>query len=297
MLFKNAYIYRLAQPFELTADALGDELAAHAFVPCTGIKPSSFGWISPLGEVENAPLVHEEAGSLLICARREEKVVPPSALNEAIAERAAKLEAVERRKIRRNEKQSLKDNALAELLPRALPRAKQILGYISPGDELLVIGTSAASEAERFIDCLRDSLGSFPVTTPQVKSRPSDVFTNWLLNRKLPDHFTLGDQCDLMDPEDTSTVTCRRQDLATAEVRHHIEAGKMCTRIGLRWHGDLSFAIDRDLALKQIKVATNDDDAEDTDPVARLSAAFADTSLEFSRLLPALFTALGGETR
>lgn len=297
MLFKNAYIYRLAQPFELTADALGDELAAHAFVPCTGIKPSSFGWISPLGEVENAPLVHEEAGSLLICARREEKVVPPSALNEAIAERAAKLEAVESRKIRRNEKQSLKDNALAELLPRALPRAKQILGYISPGDELLVIGTSAASEAERFIDCLRDSLGSFPVTTPQVKSRPSDVFTNWLLNRKLPDHFTLGDQCDLMDPEDTSTVTCRRQDLATAEVRHHIEAGKMCTRIGLRWHGDLSFAIDRDLALKQIKVATNDDDAEDTDPVARLSAAFADTSLEFSRLLPALFTALGGETR
>ena len=99
-----------------------------------------------------------------------------------------------------------------------------------------------------------------------------------------------------MDPEDTSTVTCRRQDLATGEIRQHIEAGKICTRIGLRWHGDLKFAIDRDLALKQIKVESSDDDTEDDDdPIARLDAAFVNMTLEFSRMLPALFEALGGE--
>ncbi len=297
MLFKNAFVYRLSQPFEAGADALAEQLAENAFVPCSGTRPSSFGW-TPVLDIEDAPLVHEVAGCFLLKAKREDKVVPPSALNEALAERVEKLETLEGRKLRAKERRGLKENTLADLLPRALSRSKQILGYISPKDELLVIGTSTASEAELFIDCLRDSLGSFPVSIPQVKSKPTDVFTHWLMHRKLPDAFGLGDQCDLLDPEDTSTVTCRRQDLTSSEVRGHVEAGKICTRIGLRWYGDMSFSIDRDLALKQIKVESSDDDTEyDEDPVASLDAAFANMSLEFSRLLPALFEALGGETR
>lgn len=297
MLFKNAYIYRLTRPFELTANALNDKLSATKFVPCSGLRPSSFGWVPPLGDVESACYVHEVAGCLLLSARREDKVIPPSALNEAVAERVEKLEAMEGRRLRSKDKQNLKDSALAELLPRALSRSKQIMGYVSPRDRLLVIGTATASEAEMFIDCLRASLNSFPVAAPQVKSKPSDVFTRWLMQRKLPEPFALGDQCDLLDPEDTSTVTCRRQDLATGEIRTHLEAGKICTRIGLRWHGDLKFSVDRDLALKQIKTETSNDDApEDEDPVARLDAAFANMSLEFGRLIPALFETLGGET-
>ncbi|MCB1693848.1 MAG: recombination-associated protein RdgC [Pseudomonadales bacterium] len=296
MLFKNAYIYRLTHAFDYTHEALEEHLATRAFVPCAGARASSFGWISPVPEIDDGPFSHEVAGAILLKAKREDKIVPPSALNDAIVERVRKLESAEGRPLRAKEKQGLKEVALAELLPRALPRSKQVMGYISPRDRLLVIGTSASSEAEMFIDCLRDSFSSFPVTIPQVKSKPSDAFTHWLLHRKLPEPFSLGDQCDLMDPEDTSTVTCRRQDLATGEIRQHIEAGKICTRIGLRWHGDLKFAIDRDLALKQIKVESSDDDTEDDDdPIARLDAAFVNMTLEFSRMLPALFEALGGE--
>ena len=166
MLFKNACIYRLTRPFELSADELNDKLGNDAFVPCSGLRPSSFGWISPLAGVEAAPFVHEVAGSLLLTARREDKIVPPSALNDAIAERVKKLEVAEGRNLRASEKRSLKDGALAELLPRALPRSKQVMGYISPRDRLLVIDTSSNTEAEMFIDCLRGSLETFAVTTP-----------------------------------------------------------------------------------------------------------------------------------
>lgn len=297
MLFKNACIFRLARPFDFSAEELDEKLADTRFVPCSGLRPSSFGWVSPLGDRQGAPLVHEGAGAMLLCARREDKVIPPSALNEAVAERVQKLQAAEGRRLHGKEKQSLKESALAELLPRALPRSKLIMGYISPNDRLVVIGTATSSEAEMFIDCLRSSLGTFAVATPQVKAKPSDAFTRWLMQRKLPAPFALGDQCDLFDPEDTSTVTCRRQDLATSEIRAHLEAGKICTRIGLRWQGDLKFAVDRDLAFKQIKTeASNDDAPQDEDPVTRLDAAFANMSLEFSRLIPALFSALGGET-
>ena len=305
MLFKNAIVYRLAKPFQYTSDEFVQLLYARSFVPCSGLKPSSFGWVSPLGnsgapgsEEEEPPLVHVVGGCYLLSARREDKVIPASALNEAMLAKVRKIEAVEDRKLRAKEKLNIKDNTLAELLPRALARSKHILGYISPADNLLVIGTAAPSEAEMFINCLRDSIGSFSVMPPQVKQKPQDVFTHWLLHRKLPDNFTLGDQCDLVDIEDSSTITCRRQDLDTREIRSHIEAGKVCTRIGLRWRGDLRLAVDKDLTLKQIKLESHDDDIpEDEDAIAKLDAAFVSMTLEFARFLPELFSALGGETK
>jgi recombination associated protein RdgC len=235
---------------------------------------------------------------MLMCARREEKVIPASALNEAILEKVSKIEAIEDRKLRGKERQNIKDNTLAELLPRALAKSKQVMGYISPSDDLLVVGTSMSSEAEMFINCVRDSIGSFSVVPPQIRQKPTEVFTHWLLQRNLPDNFALGDQCDLLDIEDTSTVTCRRQDLDTREIRSHIEAGKICTRLGIRWRGDLKLAVDKELGLKQIKLESlNDDAIEDEDPIAKLDAAFVNMTLEFSRFLPELFSALGGEHR
>ncbi len=295
MLFKNAMVYRLTRPFAPSSEEFVDLLNNRSFVPCAGMRPSSFGWVSPLGDIEDAPLMHEVAGCYLLCARREEKVIPTSALNEMVLEKVAKLEGVEARKIRGKEKQSIRENALAELLPRALAKSKQVLGYISPKDNLLVIGTSTPAEAEMFINCIRDSIGSFSVTPPQVKRQPQEMFTHWLLHRKMPEDFSLGDQCDLLDIEDTSAVSCRRQDLDTQEIRSHIEAGKICTRLGIRWH-DLRLAVDKDLGLKQIKLENlNDDQIEDEDPIAKLDAAFVNMTLEFARFLPALFDAFGGE--
>ncbi len=298
MLFRNAFIYRLTKPFPLTGEELMTNLASRSFTPCSGIRPSSFGWLPPLGEgEEEAPLVHEVAGCFLLCGRREDKIVPASALNEAVAERVRKIETVEGRKLNARERLNLRDDSLAALLPRALPRSKQVPGYLSPGDNLLVVGTSVAAEAELFLNCLRDSIGELSVVPPQIRAKPEDTFTQWLLTRKLPEHFALGDQCDLLDKEDGATVNCRRVDLASSEIRAHLETGKQCVRLGIRWHGDLRVTVDKDLTLKQIKLESSDDALDDSDDaIARLDAAFAHMTLEFARFLPALFKALGGET-
>lgn len=297
MLFKNAYVYRITSRYDLSSEELEQQLEKCLFKPCSGIRPSSFGWVPPLGDPEGS-LIHEVSLSILLCARREDKIVPASALADVLAEKVDRVEQLEGRKIRAKEKQRLKEDAMAELVPRALPRSKQIQGYINPADKLLVVGTSSAQEAELFINCLRESLGSFAVVPPQVKSKPSDIYTHWINTRKLPENFSLGDACDLVDPEDGATVTCRKQDLASQEVRSHIEAGKICTKIGLRWHHDLSVTVDKDIALKQIKVESSDDSTDyDDDPIAELDAAFVNMTLEFARFLPALFSALGGENR
>ncbi len=290
MLFKNAFVYRMTREPEL--DGLAAQLEAQAFAPCSGIRPSSFGWTSPVEQ--EGPLLHEASGRILLCARREEKVVPASAVADAMLDKIGRLEQAEGRKLLSKEKQRVKEETTAELIPRALPRSKQILGYLSPQDALLVIDSASASEAEMFINCLRDTLGSFSVVPPQVQGKPTDIFSQWLLTRKLPGDFALGDQCDLLDLESAATVTCRRQDLDTKEIRNHIDAGKICTRIGLRWHGELQFAVDKDVALRQLKMDSSD--IPDDDPVTRLDAQFVDMTMTLAKFLPALFKALGGES-
>jgi recombination associated protein RdgC len=295
MIFKNAHVYRFTKPIELDGEQLEAKLASHTFTPCSGIRPSSFGWVPP---APDGTLVHEVAGCFLLCAKREDKVVPTSALGEVLAEKINRLEEMEARPIRAKEKQRLKEDALAELLPRALPKSKQIYGYISPSDNLLVIDTGSSPEAEMFLGCLRETLGTLNVVPPQVKGKPSETFTHWLRSRKLPENFSFGDQCDLFDMEDGSAVSCRKLDLATSEITVHLDAGKHCSKIALIWHGDLKVLVDKDLILRQIKVLSSDDSTEDdVDPIAELDAAFVNMTLELSRFLPALYSGLGGETR
>ena len=295
MIFKNAHIYRLTQSLDITGEQLDDFLGERAFTPCSGIRPSSFGWIPPIAQGD---FVHEVSGCFLLCAKREDKVVPTSALADILNDKIERLESMESRPIRAKEKQRLKEDALAELLPRALPKSKQIFGYISTTDDLLVVDTASSPEAEMFLNCLRETLGSLKVVPPQVKSKPTDSYTHWLRSGKLPDNFSLGDQCDLIDPENSSAVSCRRQDLNTGEIRSHLDAGKICSKLSVIWHGDLKVSIDKDLVLRQIKVLSSDDSVEeDIDPIAQLDAAFVNMTLELSRFLPELFSALGGETR
>ena len=292
MLFKNAFVYRLVEDFNSSIGELLKKLEDRAFVPTSGIKASSFGWTPPLGQ--EGPLAHEISGRILLNGRREEKVIPSSAINDLMMAKIEHLQTLETRSITNSEKQRIKEDTTIELLPRALPRSKQILGYISPGDSLLIIDTPHSSDAELFINNLRDSLGSFRVVPPQLKTPPSQYFTQWLLNRNLPGNLKLGDQCDLKDIETGATVTCRHQDLSTQEIRSHIESGKICTKIGLRWHGELQFTVDSDLVLRQLKLESSDMIEED--PIARLDAALAETDLTLSRFLPELISGLGGET-
>ncbi len=295
MIFKNAHLFRITENLNLSAEKLEDLLEERAFKPCSGIRPSSFGWVAPVAELG---LVHEVASCFLICAKREDKVVPPSALNDILEEKIARFESDEGRPVRAKEKRRLKEDVLGDLLPRALPKSKKISGYLNLADDLIVIDTASAPEAEMFLNCLRESLGTLKVTPPQVKTNPTDVFTHWLKTRKVPDNFSFGDQCDLMDLEDSSAVSCRRQDLATSEITAHLDAGKICSRICVLWHGDLKVTIDKDLILRQMKIISSDDpEDEGEDPIAALDAAFVNMTLELSRFLPELFSALGGETR
>ena len=129
MWFKNLQIYRFTRPFELDADQLETMLETVAFTPCGSQDMSKFGWVSPLGKQAQA-LVHEAAGQLLLCARKEEKMLPSTVVKDALQDKVEALEAEQGRALKKKEKEGLKDEILMNLLPRAFTRHSQTSVWI-----------------------------------------------------------------------------------------------------------------------------------------------------------------------
>ncbi len=65
------------------------------------------GWVPPMGSHSDA-LTHVANGQIVICARKEEKILPSPVIKQALEAKIAKLEAEQARKLKKTEKDSLK---------------------------------------------------------------------------------------------------------------------------------------------------------------------------------------------
>ena len=162
MWFKNLQVYRFTKPCELRAEALHDMLAEHAFVPCGSQDLNRSGWVPPLGR-HGSEFVHATAGYLMICLKRQDKLLPSAVVNEELEEKALAIEESESRKLARKEKQSLKEEIMFSLLPKAFTRSSLQFAYISPKHNLLVVDASSDKRAEELLSELRDAVGSLSV--------------------------------------------------------------------------------------------------------------------------------------
>lgn len=298
MWFKNLRLYRLMAPFTLSAEDVEERLAHHAFRPCAKMEFATYGWVPPLGRTTRA-LCHAVNGRLLVCARREEKIMPASLIAELLADKVAEIEEQQMRNVVRREREALREEIVDRLLPQALTRSKLTYAYLSPRDGWLVVDTASLGAAEALIELLRQSLGSLPVVPPAVKESPASVFTGWL-KETMPGDLALGNECELKDPgEDGGVVRCRRQDLFADEIQAHLAAGKQVVRLAVTWRERLSLILGEDLSVKRLRfedvVQENRDSVEGDDEAAQFDADFALMTLELSDFLPQLMALFGGE--
>lgn len=302
MWFRNARVFRFTKPFEISAESLEEQLQDSAFKPCGPQETMRQGWVPPLGK-HGEQLVHSANGYHLIALRKEEKLLPGSVVNELVAEKVDALEAEQHRKIRKKEKDELKEQVLLEMLPQAFSKNRRCYAYLAPAEGVLVVDAGSAKQAEDLASTLRKSLGSLPVRPPVVEQAPSFTFTGWLNETiDLPSTLTLGTECELKDTsEDGGVVRCKGLDLQGDEIRNHLNAGMLVTKLSLTWDDNLSFVLDEELGIKRLKFGDTLQDKLDAvdadDAAARFDAAFALMTLELSRLIPGLLDALGGEDR
>lgn len=87
MWFKNLIFYRLQKPFAFTAETLEEALQSKLFTPCAKHELSSSGWASPMGRLSEL-LVHAGAGALMICQKKEERILPASVIRDFVNEKS-----------------------------------------------------------------------------------------------------------------------------------------------------------------------------------------------------------------
>lgn len=301
MWFKNLTLFRLAEPFSLSAEALAEKLAGSAFHPCGSYEPDTHGWVPPLGR-RSAELVYAANGCLLLCLQSEEKVLPPAVVRDMVAAQVVEREEREQRTLLRREKEALRDEVWQALLPRALSRTRQQYAYIDPRGGWLAVDSAGRKAVEGLTGALRKTLGSLAIVPPRVAAAPKAVMTAWLAQGGLAADFQLTDECELRDGnEEGGVVRCKGQDLDGAEIEAHLQAGKQVTRLGLTWNEHLAFVLTEELAVRRLRFLdwfreqleeTETDTAEQV-----LATEFALISGEFQAFLPRLLEVFGGEAR
>ncbi len=297
-MFRNARLFRLKEGFAPSADALAEALAERPFRPCGPIELAAQGWVAPLGEGTET-LVHTVNGCHLICARRQERLLPGVAVDEALAERIAVIESEELRKLGRGERRRLREQIIDAMLPRAFTCSRLTRLSLDAERGWLVVDAASDRQAEEVVSLLRETLGSLPLSRPQTQRPVAQVLTGWLLDGQLPPDFSLGDACELRDSgEQGGVIRCSRQDLMDDEIRNHLRAGKQVTRLALIWEERLSFVLTEDLSLRRLRLAEallkELEDDEQTQ-VQRLDAEFALLALQLRGLLDRFAAILGFE--
>ena len=300
MWFKNIRIYRFTQSFTLTPEALDQALSQSAFSPCNSQDQARVGWVSPInGQADNVSFVHASQGCLMVCAKRQEKVLPAAVINEFLNEKVEAIQDAEGRTPGRKERQSLKDDVMMELLPKAFTRSRLQYAYIAPKEGYIVVDAASASQAEELLSSLRETIGRLPVVPLVSKQVPVQVMTHWLTESTLPKAFTLGDECELSDPKESgSVIRCKQQELSSEEIHTLLQSGLIVTKLHLAWLEGISFILDEHLAIKRVRFEDNirekADDVNAGSQVEQFDLDFSVMTIELTAFIKDLMGALGG---
>lgn len=299
--FKNLMVYRLSRDVALNADEMEKQLSAFAFTPCGSQDMAKTGWVSPMGSHSDA-LTHAVNGQIVICARKEEKILPSPVIKQELQAKIERLEAEQHRKLKKTEKDALKDEVLHSLLPRAFSRFNQTFMWIDTVNDLIMVDAASAKRAEDTLALLRKSLGSLPVVPLTMESPIELTLTEWVRSGEMPAGFAIQDEAELKAIlEEGGVIRCKKQNLISDEIAVHIEAGKLVTKLAVDWQERIQLMLSDDGSLKRLKFADTlreqNDDIDRDDFAQRFDADFILMTSELAALIKNTIEALGGEAQ
>ena len=297
MWFKNLRIYRLTESFEHSPEALNEALEKFAFQPCGSLDPIKYGWTKPLGR-HGVEYIHATNGYIMICAKRQEKILPSGVIKEALEEKILEISTNEGRHVARAERQTLKDEIIFSLLPKAFAKTSLDFAYIDTRENLIICNVSSSKRAEELLSALREALGRLKVVPLISKNTPVHVMTNWLNATEATDKFEIGEECELIAPKDGRVIRCKNQDLTAHEIRSHIESNMLVNKLAVSWNEAIHCVIDDQLCIKRIKYEDSIvDKANERHPESaaeEFDVEFSIMSLELSAFIRSLVRAFGG---
>lgn len=298
-MFKHLIIYRIASSWQADLAAVEEALARTPFTPCGPTQERSAGWVPPRGEEEGL-FAESIGGQWILRFMSEAKMLPASVLNRKVQEKADATERETGRKPGKKEKQEFKDEAKLDLLPMAFTKQGGMWIWIDAAARLLVLDTGSQARADGVVTLLVDALPGFAVALLDTQTAPQAAMAHWLTTARDVDlalNFTIDRECELKSTDEAkSVVRYGRHPLDIDEVKAHIEAGKLPTKLALTWDDRVSLLLTENLQIKKLTFldAVFDGQAKDD---GGFDADVAIATGELCKLIPDLIKALGGEGR
>ena len=293
--FKNAMIYRLTKSLDWSEKTLSDALENNQYHSCNQSEMSKFGWSTPL---KGSELLYFTVGKqVLLLTQKEEKILPAHVIKRELDARVEKLEQAENRKLKKVEKQTLKDDVVATLLPRAFSKYQQTALWIDAENNLIYVDAASAKRAEDALALLRKSLGSLPVVPLTFANEPSLVMQEWVAKESIPQWLVSLEEAELRDANN-GVIRCKQQALDSDEILSLVNS-KYVTKLALEWEEHLSFVLNEDCSLKRLKFADQirekNDDILKEDYAQRFDADFVLMTGILSKLTENLLHDFGGK--
>lgn len=295
MQFRHLCVYRIRPEALPSARTIAVALCEHYFAPCGATEPQRVGWVPALDD-DATEYVELVDGAYLVRLREQRRLLPASVVREQLEEQVKQIQDREGRKLGKKEIARLKDELMFTLLPRAFTKTGDTLAVILPDEGLILVGAASLTRAELVLNALRLALGSLPVSRPAFSAPIPAFLTAWMQGeRDIPAGFTLGDVAQIADEE--GTVGCKGIDLASDEVRKHLELGREVRKLSLSYSDSLSFVLLPDFRLAGMRLSERLSGELDTqyggDKLANLQAEAALWVLQFRSLVPAMLDACG----
>ncbi|GEM_PF-4420313 len=233
-------------------EQLETQLQQRTAYDCPGHEMESLGWASPFGE-DSEVLCHAVNGCWLMCAQHEKRLLPSAVVQDQLHQRI-ELMKQQGESISRQEKQQLKEDIEATLMPKAFIKRTRTFLYLDASRQRLIVCASGRSQVERITTLLRHTVGHLvlkPLSTPE---HTLHAMTQWLSTHSLPEHFELGNECRMVQSSKSQgRIQFTQHTLDQASILQHLQEGNVVTQLALSLKDMISFKLNQDFSFTGIK--------------------------------------------
>ena len=252
--FKNAIIYQLNNDNLLDKQTIENAVKSASFSPCGNLDSTKMGWVSPYSDNNQDDFIIDMQGHLLLRIKKETKILPAPVIKQALNDKIDKQERVLSRKLSKNEKATLKDEVMIDLMPRAFSKYNYYWLWVDTQNKRIIVDCSSFKLAEDILAILRKELGALALTPLSIEKPLEKIMTTWVKEKLSFPPFILGDEAELKDPlKGNGIISCKNQDITSDEMLVHLDLGKWVTKLKIIDERGINFIIHPDLTLKRIK--------------------------------------------